>query len=108
MKKTLREKLTDGLLAAGLKEQKSRFGGGPAFYLGKKEVAHFHNENEIDIRLTKKVIKEVLPDLEEAYKCHQRTASSDWLEFQFWKDHDVERAVALVRDVVQKERARER
>ena len=37
---------------SGVREGHSRFGSGVAFFRGRREFAHFHGRQEIDIRLT--------------------------------------------------------
>ena len=44
-------------LIKGLEERPSKVAGGSALFFKGKEIAHFHHDTEIDVRLTKKVIK---------------------------------------------------
>jgi hypothetical protein len=40
----------------GLTPRESRYGHGLAFYVGRREVVHFHGEERMDVRLTAEVI----------------------------------------------------
>lgn len=42
---------------SGLEDRPSKVAGGSAIFYNNKEIAHFHDDNEIDVRLTKKVIR---------------------------------------------------
>jgi Family of unknown function (DUF5519) len=41
----------------GLTPRKSRYGHGLAFYVGRREVVHFHGDERMDVRLTAGVIQ---------------------------------------------------
>lgn len=41
----------------GLEDRPSKVAGGSAIFYNDKEIAHFHNDNEIDVRLTRKFIR---------------------------------------------------
>ena len=41
----------------GLTPRESRYGHGLAFYVGRREVVHFHGDQRMDVRLTAKVIQ---------------------------------------------------
>ena len=53
----LRERLIKELVNIdGLKDRSSPVVGGSALYFNDKEFAHFHSDNELDLRLTKKAV----------------------------------------------------
>lgn len=63
-----------------------------------KEFAHFHDDTELDIRLTRRVIKrEGLVDPTESRVHPNRSRSSPWIEIRFEKPADLERIVHLVK-----------
>jgi len=43
----------------GLENKPSKVAGGSAIFYKGKEIAHFHHNNEIDVRLTKKLFASV-------------------------------------------------
>ncbi len=83
----LRAELTGRILRLeGVELGPSRFTGDEAFFVGRREIAHFHGERVLDIRLTRARIR--------------GGARRDWLEFAFARRADLDRAVALVREAV--------
>ncbi len=78
----------------------SKVAGGFAFFLNNKEIAHFHHDNEIDCRLTKKLIKaeELIHPADS--KFHKRGASSEWIELRFFSDEEVDRIVKLIKQLI--------
>jgi hypothetical protein len=60
--------------------------------------AHFHNDNELDIRLTKTVIsREGLQHPPGSMVHPKRSKTSPWIELQFHTPADLDRVVRLVR-----------
>lgn len=99
----LRRKLTDELLKIpGVIEiiPPHRDDGFSSFVYKNKDFAHFHsnNDNEIDVRLGKQIIKahkvsrptdsEVHPD---------RAAGSPWIELRYHNQKDVAEVVRLIK-----------
>jgi hypothetical protein len=67
------------------------------FYDG-KEFAHFHDDNELDIRLTKRIINREGLEHPTGSRVHpNRTKNSQWIEVRFAKPADLERVVHLVK-----------
>lgn len=63
-----------------------------------KEFAHFHDDNELDIRLTKGIInREGLVHPVGSRVHPNRSRNSQWLEVRFSKAADLERVVDLVK-----------
>ena len=92
---SLEERLGDRILElSDVELRKSRFSEREAFYVGKREFAHFHRQNEIDIRLTRKVIRNLKEELKADPKATLR-GSSDWLEYRFPRSGDLDRAAEL-------------
>jgi hypothetical protein len=80
----------------GLEDRPSKVAGGSAIFYREKEIAHFHHDNEIDIRLTKKVIKKEGLNQPVDSKFHKhRTPSSEWIELRFRKQSDIDDVVRL-------------
>ncbi len=66
--------------------KKSKFSSAIAFFRGKKEFAHFHKDNSIDIRLTKPLIKKLKPD----FRLEISYPPRDWVIAYFESDADVD------------------
>lgn len=94
----LRAELTGRILRLpGVELRPSRFTGDEAFFAGRREIAHFHGERTIDIRLTRARIRALKDDLEADRRVTLR-GSSDWCELTFARKKDLDRAVELVKE----------
>jgi hypothetical protein len=72
--------------------------GGTALIYHGKEFAHFHNDNELDLRLTKKVIKTLgMSHPTDSHHHPNRSANSPWIEVRFKNSSDIEKVSELVR-----------
>jgi hypothetical protein len=59
--------------------------------------AHFHNDNELDIRLTRSIIaREGLTHHTDSTVHPKRSANSHWIEVRFKKTAELERVIRLV------------
>ncbi len=80
----------------GLEDRPSKVAGGSAIFYNNKEIAHFHHNNEIDVRLTKKIIRAEGLNHPEGSKFHkQRNPSSEWIELKFSRAEHVDEVVRL-------------
>jgi hypothetical protein len=80
----------------GLDDRPSKVAGGSAIFYKDKEIAHFHHDNEIDVRLTNKIIrKEGLNHFDDSSFHKHRSPSSQWIELRFNKPSDVTEVVRL-------------
>jgi len=80
----------------GLEDRPSKVAGGSAIFFKDKEVAHFHNNNEIDVRLTKQIIKkEGLAQPTDSDFHHHRGPASQWIELRFKNQKQVDEVVRL-------------
>ena len=93
----LKEKLIKELeVIKGLEQGPSKVAGGIALFYKNKEIAHFHHDHEIDLRLTKKIIKlEGLNHFDDSDFHHHRSKTSEWIELRFKKTADIESIVRL-------------
>lgn len=88
--------LSQRLLALEAFDQRpSRFGGKEAYFVGKREVAHFEGPGVLDLRLTKREIRSRKDDLESDPRATLR-GSSDWLELAFSEPADLDWILDLV------------
>ena len=80
----------------GLEDRPSKVAGGSAIFYRDKEIAHFHNDNEIDVRLTKKIIKREGLNHPSDSKIHwHRSPNSEWIEIRFKSVRAVNEVVRL-------------
>lgn len=93
----LRASLTKQLeLIPGLEDRPSKVAGGSAIFFNGKEIAHFHDDHEIDVRLTRKVIRQEGLHHPSDSKIHRhRSPSSEWIEVRFRTAKDVAEVVRL-------------
>lgn len=96
---TLKQDLLDLLSSIdGFAAQPSRVAGGTALFYRGKEFAHFHHDNEIDLRLTRKVIRSMGLSHPPGSRLHPaRSASSQWIELRFHTDAEVRHVAELVK-----------
>ena len=84
---SLRAELTARILALpGVEERKSRFADFLAFHVGQREFAHFHSDEELDVRLTRVCIRELGIE----------GARTDWVAVPLRTQDDVSAALELV------------
>jgi hypothetical protein len=83
---------------AGVEDRPSPVSGGTALFYHDKAFAHFHNDNELDLRLTRKNIK-ALGLSHPAGSIHHpdRSANSAWIEVQFGNSAHIGKVCELVR-----------
>ena len=82
----------------GVEDRPSPVSGGSALFYGDRPFAHFHDDHELDLRLTKKVIKALgMPHPPGSRHHPGRTANSAWMEVRFDTPGDIEPVVKLVR-----------
>jgi len=63
-----------------------------------KDFAHFHNDNELDLRLTAKIIKAENISRPNRSKYHPgRSNNSPWIELQFTHSNDIQEIIRLVK-----------
>ena len=85
---------------AGASLGEGAFTRGAAIWVGRREVAHLDGRNEIDIRLTRNVIRERRAALREDARVELRAGTSDWIRMRVQSAADLDDAYALVRDAV--------
>ncbi len=103
-RRTLAEALGDMILALPHVELRpSRFGEGAAFWVGHREVAHFHPGNELDVRLTRPCVRALRDELADDPRVSARPGS-DWVAFRFRRRVDLPRALDLVRQACEANR----
>jgi hypothetical protein len=85
----------------GFAAEPSKVAGGTALFYQGKEFAHFHHDHEIDLRLTRKVIRALGLSHPERSEFHPaRAAGSQWIEVRFHSTDEVHRVVELVKHAI--------
>lgn len=80
----------------GVREGHSRFGSRVAFFRGRREFAHFHGREEIDIRLTADGVARHRRVLSKVPNWCPNPYSDDWVIVRL-RGCDVERTLKLLR-----------
>ena len=82
----------------GVEDGHSPVAGGTALFYRGREFAHFHNDNELDLRLTKSVIAaEGLTHPSGSVHHPTRSMSSPWIEVRFTTPKDIAHVAKLVK-----------
>jgi hypothetical protein len=84
-------------LIAGVTAKPSRFSDIDSYWVGRTEIAHFHGDDALDVRLTLTEIRARVNALRADPRVELRpTKNADWLAVRFATLEDVEFAVDLV------------
>ncbi len=70
------EKRLEGI--SRLTRRKSRFGESQSYFLADREIAHFHGDQGLDLRLTRERIRELKADGTLDSRVRTRGASAEW------------------------------
>ncbi|HZN18525.1 MAG TPA: luciferase family protein [Micromonosporaceae bacterium] len=90
----------------GVVESESYFTDAPAFWGNGKEIAHFEGESVVDIRLTRKEIRDRRTQLRADPRVRLRPSSSaDWLAVEVCEPADETFVIELVRAAAEAHRA---
>ena len=82
----------------GFEDRLSPVAGGIALFYRGREFAHFHNDNELDLRLTKSVIAaEGLTHPSGSIHHPTRPLSSPWIEVRFNSSNDIAQVTKLLK-----------
>ncbi|NSL54845.1 luciferase domain-containing protein [Uliginosibacterium aquaticum] len=82
----------------GVTAEPSPVAGGTALFFRSKEFGHFHNDNELDLRLTRKVIASLgLAHPPGSFHHPTRSVTSPWIEVRFKSSSEVLQAAELVK-----------
>lgn len=97
--KTLKASLLAELMKIdGIEDRPSPVSGGSALFFRGKEFAHFHHDQELDLRLTKRVIHSLgLSHPEGSVHHPDRSPNSPWIAIRFNDARDIVDVCKLVR-----------
>ena len=76
------------------------FSPGPAIWVGKREIAHFDDEQSLDVRMTKAVIRERRQEFKDDPRVSLRRGGSDWIEVRTQSESDLDFALTLVSEAI--------
>ena len=96
---TLRQQLITAVeQIPGVEDKPSPVSGGSSLFFHDQEFAHFHHDNELDIRLTRKIIKrEGLSHPPGSVHHPQRSPNSAWIELRFDQESHIDDIARLVK-----------
>ena len=98
---SLREELERWIAAVpGVERQVSRYGHGPSFALGGRELVHFHGESRMDVRLTREEIRQRKLDEALDPRLITRGPGSEWVEIRVLCPEDLAFALSIVEGAV--------
>jgi len=84
----------------GVEERPSRYGHGRSFAAGGREIAHFHGDERLDVRLTRAEIRARKRAGGLDGRLMSRGSSSDWVEIRIVGAPDVAFALSVVEEAV--------
>jgi len=85
----------------GVTRRPSRWGRTSAYYVGDREIAHFHGDERLDVRLTREEIRRRKSERELDQRVRTRGPSADWVTVRLAEDRDILLALDLVEGAVQ-------
>lgn len=74
----------------------SRWAEGASYHLGEREIAHFHSDGSLDVRLTRGVIRQLKATQALDARIRTRGPSADWVKIPIQGSAEVELAVETV------------
>jgi len=80
----------------GVEKKESRWGHMTAYWIGKREFAHFHGGDRLDIRVVRSASND-MPEIRLDHRVMLRPRASDWIEFRLREQSDVDDAFRLVK-----------
>ena len=76
--------------------RRTRFGHGEAYLVGGREIAHFHGDGGMDVRLTRQRIRELKIDGLLDPRVRTRGPTADWATVPLSEEQDISLALELV------------
>jgi hypothetical protein len=98
---SVREELERRLSALPELEQRpSRFGHSKSYFVGQREIAHFHGDTRMDVRLTKEEIRRLKSEQALDHRVRTRGPSAEWAEVHVAELTDIPYALLLVEEAI--------
>lgn len=99
---SIREELERRLTQiSGLVRHRARRGRGYSYFVADREIAHFHGDQRMDVRLTREKIRKRISERPFDHRVRTRGPSADWVAVRILELHDLRMAVALVKEAMQ-------
>jgi len=83
-----------------LEKRPSRFGDSLSYVVGGREIAHFHGDSRMDVRLTREEIRRLKTEQALDHRVRTRGPSADWAEVHVTNAKDIPYAVSLVEEAI--------
>lgn len=83
-----------------LRQRVSRFGDSKSYFVADLEVAHFHGDQRMDVRLTKERIHELRDEGSLDVRVHTRGRYAEWASLPLLDERDVALAVEMVLEAI--------
>jgi luciferase-like monooxygenase len=74
----------------------SRHGDSESYFVGDREIAHFHGNERLDVRLTKEVIRQHKAQHDFDERVRTRGPSAEWVAVRILDERDLPLAVSMV------------
>lgn len=84
----------------GLVRSASRIGGSYAYFVGSREIAHFHGDGRMDVRLTRLRIRELKSVDRLDPRVRTRGPSADWVTLPLEGARDITLALELIEEAM--------
>ncbi|MCI4337448.1 MAG: DUF5519 family protein [Thermoplasmata archaeon] len=82
----------------GLEQRASRYGDGLSYFVGEREIAHFHGDSRMDVRLTREAIRARKREGTLDPRVETRGSSADWISVAVGEPRDIALALELVEE----------
>jgi hypothetical protein len=98
---SVREELERRLVVIqGVVRRPARRGRGHSYFVGEQEIAHFHGEERMDVRLTRERIQQRLAEGGFDPRVRTRGPSADWVAVRVVEAPDLPLALSLAAEAV--------
>jgi hypothetical protein len=84
----------------GLTRRPSRHGDSYSYFAAEREIAHFHGDERMDVRLTKERIPQLKAERVLDSRVTTRGASAEWVAVRIAEPRDISLAVQLVEEAI--------
>jgi hypothetical protein len=84
----------------GLERRRSRHGDSFSYFLADREIAHFHGDGRMDLRLTKERIRELRADGAIAPRVKVGGPSANWVAIRLASARDIALAMSLIDEAI--------